>query len=250
HGATVSAPGASDPDSVGCFEPESGPIGPTPGDHRTAKRITLLAAGFVHRLFAAPGAGSGGIGAAQRAERASSGRAPGGVNRAKRQVFTLVYSARGEYGKSVRLHSARIPPTGGSALMPETTKQPDRAIGAEEDFGALFERSLKQPKQGEVVTGRVVLIGRDVVTIDIGYKSEGTIPIHEFTTREGEITVHEGDEIDVYFEASDTESGDIVLSRQKAEQIKVWREIERAYDREGAVEGTIVGRVKGALMVD
>ena len=60
--------------------------------------------------------------------------------------------------------------------MPETTKQPDRAIGAEEDFGALFERSLKQPKQGEVVTGRVVLIGRDAVTIDIGYKSEGTIP--------------------------------------------------------------------------
>ena len=45
--------------------------------------------------------------------------------------------------------------------MPETTKQPDREIGAEEDFGALFERSLKQPKQGEVVTGRVVLVGRD-----------------------------------------------------------------------------------------
>src|SRR5437016_862432 len=134
--------------------------------------------------------------------------------------------------------------------MPETTKQPDREIGAEEDFRALFERSLKQPKQGEVVTGRVVLIGRDAVTIDIGYKSEGTIPIHEFTTREGELTVHEGDEVDVYFEASDTESGDIVLSRQKAEQFKVWREIEKAYERDGAVEGTIVGKVKGGLKVD
>src|SRR5437667_183762 len=134
--------------------------------------------------------------------------------------------------------------------MPETTKQPDREIGAEEDFGALFERSLKQPKQGEVVTGRVVLVGRDAVTIDIGYKSEGTIPIHEFTTREGELTVHEGDEVDVYFEASDTESGDIVLSRQKAEQFKVWREIEKAYERDGAVEGTIVGKVKGGLKVD
>src|SRR5947207_11481257 len=134
--------------------------------------------------------------------------------------------------------------------MPETTKQPDREIGAEEDFGALFERSLKQPKQGEVVTGRVVLVGRDAVTIDIGYKSEGTIPIHEFTTREGELTVHEGDEVDVYFEASDTESGDIVLSRQKAEQFKVWREIEKAYERDGAVEGTIVSKVKGGLKVD
>ncbi|HYR97027.1 MAG TPA: 30S ribosomal protein S1 [Candidatus Binatus sp.] len=134
--------------------------------------------------------------------------------------------------------------------MPETTKQPDREIGAEEDFGSLFEQSLKQPKQGEVVTGRVVTIGRDVVTIDIGYKSEGSIPIDEFTTREGELTVQEGDEVDVYFEASDSDTGDIVLSRHKAEQFKVWREIEKAYERDGAVEGMIVGKVKGGLKVD
>jgi small subunit ribosomal protein S1 len=62
--------------------------------------------------------------------------------------------------------------------------------------------------------------------------------------------VQEGDEVDVYFEASDTETGEIVLSRQKAEQFKVWREIEKAYEREGAVEGTIVGKVKGGLKVD
>jgi small subunit ribosomal protein S1 len=135
--------------------------------------------------------------------------------------------------------------------MPEPTEKPGRsATGAEEDFGALFERSLKSPKQGEVVTGRVVLIGRDVVTVDIGYKSEGHIPIREFTSRDGHIGVQEGDDIDVYFEATDTESGDIVLSRQKAEQFKVWREIEQAFEREGAVEGTIVGKVKGGLKVD
>src|SRR5437660_7317444 len=134
--------------------------------------------------------------------------------------------------------------------MPETTKQPDREIGAEEDFGALFERSLKQPKQGEVVTGRVVQTGRDVVPIDIGYKSEGTIPLHEFTTREGGVTVQEGDPVDVYFESTDTESGEIFLSRQKAEQFKVWHEIEKAVEHDGAVEGTIVGKVKGGLKVD
>src|SRR5437867_9589021 len=111
-----------------------------------------------------------------------------------------------------------FPPTGGSALMPEMTKQPDREIGAEDDFRSLFERSLKQPKQGEVVTGRVVLVGRDAVTIDIGYKSEGTISIEEFTTRDGEVTVHEGDEVAVYFEATDPASGDTALPRQKAEQ--------------------------------
>jgi small subunit ribosomal protein S1 len=134
--------------------------------------------------------------------------------------------------------------------MPEMTEKPDRTIGAEEDFGALFEKSLKSPKPGEVVTGRIVVIGRDAVTIDIGYKSEGQIPIHEFMTREGELTVNPGDEIDVYFEASDHESGEIILSRQKAEQFKVWREIEKAFEREGAVEGTIVGKVKGGLKVD
>src|SRR5438132_1208120 len=107
--------------------------------------------------------------------------------------------------------------------MPETTKQPDREIGAEEDFRALFERSLKQPKQGEVVTGRVVLIGRDAVTIDIGYKSEGTIPIHEFTTREGELTVHEGDEVDVYFGAS--------ARRSSPRRSRYWRRVSSSRAR-------------------
>ncbi|TMA38174.1 MAG: 30S ribosomal protein S1 [Deltaproteobacteria bacterium] len=128
--------------------------------------------------------------------------------------------------------------------MPERTEKP------EDDFGSLFEQSLKSPKPGDVVTGRVVRIGRDVVTVDIGYKSEGQIPVAEFSTREGGITVQEGDEVDVYFESADTESGEIFLSRQKAEQFKVWREIEKAFERDGAVEGTIVGKVKGGLRVD
>ena len=134
--------------------------------------------------------------------------------------------------------------------MPERTEKPDRGVGAEDDFGSLFEQSLKSPKPGDVVTGRVVRIGRDAVTVDIGYKSEGQIPVAEFSTREGGITVQEGDEVDVYFESADTESGEIFLSRQKAEQFKVWREIEKAFERDGAVEGTIVGKVKGGLRVD
>ena len=134
--------------------------------------------------------------------------------------------------------------------MPETRGRSGPTTGADDDFGALFEQSLKSPKPGEVVTGRVVVIGRDSVTIDIGYKSEGHIRLDEFTTRDGTITVEEGDQIDVYFEASDNESGEIVLSRHKAEQYRVWREIEQAFEREGAVDGTIVGKVKGGLKVD
>jgi small subunit ribosomal protein S1 len=122
--------------------------------------------------------------------------------------------------------------------------------GGSDDFRRLFEESLRAVKPGEVVRGRVVGVGRDQVTVDIGYKSEGQIPISEFTTRDGEITVKEGDEIDVFFDADEGEHGGIVLSRSKAEQAKVWRDIEEAFQNNGTVEGVIVGKVKGGLKVD
>jgi len=122
--------------------------------------------------------------------------------------------------------------------------------GGSDDFRRLFEESLRAVKPGEVVRGRVVGVGRDQVTVDIGYKSEGQIPIGEFTTREGEVTVKEGDEIDVFFDADEGEHGGILLSRSKAEQAKVWRDIEEAFQHNGVVEGAIVGKVKGGLKVD
>jgi len=122
--------------------------------------------------------------------------------------------------------------------------------GGEEEFKLLFEQSIRSIKPGEVVRGRVVAVGRDAVTVDIGYKSEGQIPISEFLDRSGALTVREGDDVDVYFDGTDTENGSVVLSRTKAEQFKIWGHIEEAYQRDGAVEGTIVGKVKGGLKVD
>ena len=66
----------------------------------------------------------------------------------------------------------------------------------DEDFASMFEQRLRSPKPGDVVSGRVVRIGPDIVTIDIGYKSEGQVARQEFTTREGELTVHEGDTVE------------------------------------------------------
>jgi len=120
----------------------------------------------------------------------------------------------------------------------------------EEDFAQLFEQSLRAVRPGDVVRGRVVTVGRDAVTVDIGYKSEGSIPLHEFVDRDGNIGVHEGEDVDVYFDGTDSEHGGVLLSRAKAEQFKVWRDIEEAFAREGAIEGTIVGKVKGGLKVD
>ncbi|MBM4245974.1 MAG: 30S ribosomal protein S1 [Deltaproteobacteria bacterium] len=120
----------------------------------------------------------------------------------------------------------------------------------DEDFGQLFEQSLKSVKPGEVVTGRVVQIANGLVTVDIGYKSEGQIPINEFRDRDGNVEVQVGDDVDVYFEASEGDTGAVSLSRAKAEQVKVWRDIEIAYNEGVPIEGLIVGKVKGGLKVD
>src|SRR5262245_33948697 len=117
--------------------------------------------------------------------------------------------------------------------------------GMEEDFMQMLEESERAVKPGEIVRGRVVRIGPEFVTIDIGYKSEGQIPLAEFRTRDGRILVNEGDEIEVYFDAADAEQEGIVLSRAKAEQFRIWRDIENAYTNKTPIEGAIVGKVKG-----
>ena len=136
--------------------------------------------------------------------------------------------------------------------MMTETKDNQRATraGGGDDFGDLFEQSMRAVRPGEIVRGLIVAVGRDNVTIDIGYKSEGQIPIGEFRERDGTVKVKEGDEIDVYFESAEGEDGGIVLSRHKAEQHRVWRDIEQAYEQGTPVEGTIVGKVKGGLKVD
>ena len=122
--------------------------------------------------------------------------------------------------------------------------------GTADDFSKLFEESLRNVRPGEVVRGRVVSVTRDQVTVDIGYKSEGQIPIQEFATRGGEVMVKEGDEVDVYFDADEGENGGIVLSRSRAKQAKIWQDIEKAYQQDGVVEGVITGKVKGGVKVD
>lgn len=121
-----------------------------------------------------------------------------------------------------------------------------------EDFGALFEQSMSDSdvRPGEVVHGKVVLVSRDFVTVDIGFKSEGQIPISEFSDRDGNIEVKPGDDIEVFFDGTDSEHGGVVLSKTKAEQFRVWRDIEEAFQNEQPIEGKIVGKVKGGLKVD
>src|SRR5229473_2262905 len=126
----------------------------------------------------------------------------------------------------------------------------DKVHGGDNDFESLMEQSLRAPRPGDVLTGTVLLITRDSVIIDINYKCEGQVPLAEFLDHEGNPVVREGDEVDVYFEGTETENGTVTLSHAKAEKFKVWRELERAFQNEVPVEGVILGKVKGGLQVD
>jgi small subunit ribosomal protein S1 len=124
------------------------------------------------------------------------------------------------------------------------------SAGGANEFEALFEESLRTVKPGGVVKGRVVGITSTHVLIDVGYKSEGQIPLQEFTDRQGNLQVKVGDDVDVYFDSSEGENGGIVLSRQRAENMKIWEEIEKAFNEGTGIEGHIVGKVKGGFKVD
>lgn len=133
----------------------------------------------------------------------------------------------------------------------EETKKPEIAAGGD-DFQTLFEESMRSVKPGGVVKGRVVGITATHVMIDVGYKSEGQIPLQEFLDRDGKVQVKVGDDVDVFFDSSEgeDENGDIILSRERAENIKIWEEIEKAYREGTGVEGVILSKVKGGFHVD
>lgn len=116
-----------------------------------------------------------------------------------------------------------------------------------EEMEALYDQSMQSFREGEVVRGKVVDIAADYVLVDIGYKSEGLIPIEEFPRR-ADITI--GDEFDVFIDEPEDEHGMPVLSKIKADKIKNWAHIQEVYEKDGIIEGKIVRRVKGGLKVD
>ncbi len=121
----------------------------------------------------------------------------------------------------------------------------------EGDFANLFEQSLQGGfvKEGEIIQGTVVAVQRDEVVIDIGGKSEGIIPLTEFLDAQGQVAVKAGDKIDVYIESRENDDGLVMLSKEKADKMKVWDEISAACERDELIEGTISQRVKGGLSV-
>jgi small subunit ribosomal protein S1 len=133
-------------------------------------------------------------------------------------------------------------------LMHASDEQP-----GDQDYQALIEmydQSLRTLAEGEVVRGRVLRVGPTGVIVDVGYKSEGIIDIDEFMGPDGTPHVNVGDEVDVLLEKTENRDGYVVLSKEKAEKMKIWEEIERAYNDGRAVTGIVKERIKGGLAVD
>jgi len=119
-----------------------------------------------------------------------------------------------------------------------------------EELIALYDESMRHLEEGEIVTGRVVEVTSNDVVVDVGYKSEGLIPIGEFTDSAGEIKVQPGDEVEVLLEKTEDLEGHVLLSKSKAERMRVWNDIEQAYKDGAIIHGRVVDRIKGGLTVD
>ena len=114
----------------------------------------------------------------------------------------------------------------------------------------MYEQSMRQIQEGELVEGEIIKIEDDFVLVDIGYKSEGVIPIKEFKDSDGKVTAKKGDKIDVVLEKKEDDEGAVTLSIEKAKKIRVWDKIKEIYDNDGSILGIVTSKVKGGLSVD
>ena len=128
----------------------------------------------------------------------------------------------------------------------------EKPVEKGESFKDIFEKTqgASAVQEGEVVNGAVISVNDDFVTVDIGYKMEGLVPISEFKDMDGKVTVKAGDHIVVYLEKMENENGSMILSRNKAEIIKAWDSIADVCEKDEVISGVVTKKVKGGLEVD
>ena len=131
--------------------------------------------------------------------------------------------------------------------MAKDTAEEALAADSKGSFEEAYYESVKSLKEGEIIKGRIIAISKRDVVIDIGYKSEGLIPLFEFGPN-ADIKV--GDEVDVLLEAIEDENGMVVLSKNKAEKIAGWENIINNYNEGDVIKGKAMRKVKGGMMVD
>jgi small subunit ribosomal protein S1 len=131
-----------------------------------------------------------------------------------------------------------------STVSPSSDQQLDRAA-----LAALYEETFRNLEEGTITEGSVVAVTKDKVVVDIGYKSEGMIPNDQFSTVELQ-NIKVGDRLQVYIEECEDADGNLVLSKEKADKMKIWEELEKLFNDGKSIDGKIVARIKGGMMVD
>ncbi len=132
----------------------------------------------------------------------------------------------------------------------DKARQQEQGSSAFAQMLAAEEGSGLRIREGTIVQGGVVSIADDVVVVDIGHKCDGEIPAHEFRDAQGGVSVKVGDTVEVYLDTFEDNSGEMVLSRERAEVMRAWDRISKAYEDDEIIEGVVISRVKGGLSVD
>lgn len=121
-------------------------------------------------------------------------------------------------------------------------------MAARQEMEEYFETSLTNFREGEIIRGKVLTLANGMVTVDVGFKSEGVINLNEFPAAEKELEI--GDEVEVFLERVEDNDGIVVLSKEKANKIKIWENLVSAFEKEELIEGIVVAKAKGGLTVD
>ena len=115
------------------------------------------------------------------------------------------------------------------------------------EFMALYEESISGIEEGQIVKGNIASVGPSEILVDIGFKSEGIVPIKEFSDPQN---IEIGQEIEVFLEDIEDQEGQVILSKQKADFMRVWDNIKEAHDTGSTVTGKLQRRIKGGIVVD
>jgi small subunit ribosomal protein S1 len=141
--------------------------------------------------------------------------------------------------------------TAGLVAGEEAVTEPEaQGTSTPHDLGNLYDESFRRFEEGEIVKGTVIHIRENEVVVDVGFKSEGIIPIEEFRAADGSLQVKVGDKVEVFLEETEDSDGYVVLSKEKADKAKVWEDLNKLFTDDQEVEGRVIERVKGGLAVD
>jgi small subunit ribosomal protein S1 len=155
---------------------------------------------------------------------------------------TGVAVAEREYTQQQRDDQARS-----LGIKPELFEEDEYTFEEYEEMLAMYEDTLKEIEEGEIVRARVIRVTDNAVILDVGFKSEGSVPKDEFTDPD---ELKSGDEVEVFLERLEDEEGRVVLSKKKADFLRVWDKIKQAHEEDDEVPGILKRKIKGGVTVD